>query len=330
MPWRYQQYVFTLALCLFFGYTVYKRSRSLTAGAISSWILLGSANVIFNPSIVLSLMELRLKLVSGRSFALVSMMIFFTCALNARFLPWLMLFFELSSLVNCALLLSNGHGFFNANSMDATFICMVLPLSLLCDRPWPIKLVFVGIPLITLSVAPVIGSTAIFVLLTEGLIYLALTNRWKWTVPLGIILVGGGLYINGATLYTSHDRTDQWKLLMSWWWDNANHWLGTGSGTFQWLGPAIQNKERDLFVWMHNDYLQVLFEQGLIGLFLMGCMFVVCIKKAWNRPWLLSAMGGSAFAMVTQFPLRFPLSALFILALIRISFEEVKTVEESV
>jgi O-antigen ligase len=186
----------------------------------------------------------------------------------------------------------------------------------------PIKLLLLSITPVTLLLAKIIGATAIFVILTQILAYLIVTKRKKWILLAMPVILGFGYLYKGENLISSSGRVSEWKLFMDWWLENSNRWIGTGSGTAQWLGPVIQAKTESLFVWFHNEYLQILFEQGIIGLGLAMALLVICIKKAWRRPWLLSTIGGIGFSFFTQFPLRFPISALFVLAIIRCALVE--------
>jgi len=72
--------------------------------------------------------------------------------------------------------------------------------------------------------------------------------------------------------FTKIDRWDIWSLYLNWWSDNANHISGTGFGSFSSFGPGIQlatkfqRSHGGLYLWLHSDWLQILFELGYLGL----------------------------------------------------------------
>lgn len=321
MIWRYSCYIAIIALSVFFGFIIAKKTKSVPAGLLLAWVLGSAGHVLFNPEIFITAMDLRLKLVAGRSFALTSMMVLLVSCMNMHGAVWGMRGLIFLSVVNCALILGLGYGMFNAHTMDATFIALLLPLNIGLAFTSPLKplnFILAGIPLLTMFMANV-GSTVFFVLALQLGAFLLMVGSWRWLVPAVIVILGYGYMREGANLYTSPDRVDEWIKIMGWWWSNANIWVGTGSGTFMWLGPAIQNRADNLFTWMHNDWLQIIFEQGIIGITLTMWLLMECLYKARNRPWLVSSIAGVCFAMVTQFPLRFPLTILFVLLLIHAS-----------
>lgn len=328
MMWRAQIFLLLILGSAYFAYHIGKRSKSGVAGILAGWVLISGANVIANPKIVLTIMELRLKLVASRSFMVTAMLLYFVSNISSYALTGLMFLVQGLAALNCGLLLSVGHGLFNADSMDATFIAMTIPMSLYINNKhlglkW--RILVSAIPILTVFRAVSIGaggSTPVFVLATQVASYLVATRHSYFILPTFASLFGFGYWARGEAIYSSPDRISNWKLFMSWWWENANIYLGSGSGTFQWLGPAIQNRADNLYVWMHNDFMQIAFEQGLLGIALAVALLVTCLRRAWERPWLVASIGGVCFSMLTQFPLRFAASQLFLLLLIRLSLVE--------
>lgn len=135
-----------------------------------------------------------------------------------------------------------------------------------------------------------------------------------------------GILFLRHSLMTDSGRFATWGLMMRYWWENVNVWVGSGSGSFFLLGPAVQKvngwPDGSLFAYMHNDFLQVLFEQGILGLaaFIVFCL-VIC-RQSIDKPWLFSALFTYGFTMLTQFPLRMFASALIGALLVRESCEK--------
>jgi len=219
------------------------------------------------------------------------------------------------------------YGVFNAGSMDMAFNAMAYPM--LVFRPMyagtKLEIAWRGVvalvPLICLFFNTT-GSTVFFGLAIGVGAFLVMRIHWAWFLApaTGLLILG---YVRDVTgFFDDSGRMGPWKLFMSKWWESANIWTGTGTGTFQWLGPAIQNKETDLFIFMHNEYLQVIFEQGFLGLALAGIITVVCLRKALSSPWLFACCLSTMFVAFFQFPLRFVLSQVFVLLLIRLCLDD--------
>jgi O-antigen ligase len=89
---------------------------------------------------------------------------------------------------------------------------------------------------------------------------------------------------------------------------------GVGAGSFQPLSADVQiaNGQHPsvLFPFMHNDWLQVVFEQGLFGALLLLVVGAAAVWKSLARPWLVTALFTYGAVMVTQFPFRYLSSAL--------------------
>jgi O-Antigen ligase len=70
-------------------------------------------------------------------------------------------------------------------------------------------------------------------------------------------------------LFDDHGRYELWGTLLSLW--KNKPFFGYGIGSFQLLGPLAEPqhlvKEHGYFLQAHNDYLQVLFETGILGAF---------------------------------------------------------------
>jgi O-antigen ligase len=108
-----------------------------------------------------------------------------------------------------------------------------------------------------------------------------------------------------------------------WWFDNANPWTGTGTGTFFWLGPTAQMAHGPVgaegyFTYMHSDWLQILWEQGIPGLVLAFAIAVAAFRKL-NAPDRGVLCGLSVMAL-SQMPLRFPLCAMVVVLILRRAF----------
>ncbi len=77
-----------------------------------------------------------------------------------------------------------------------------------------------------------------------------------------------------------------------------------------------------LFVWMHNDWLQILFELGIIGLAAAIIFYICLIKHSWNKKnYLFPIVCTYGFISLTQMPLRVFVFQLLGACLIMMAFD---------
>jgi len=125
-------------------------------------------------------------------------------------------------------------------------------------------------------------------------------------------------------------RFGMYKMVISAWWKAGHIWFGQGTGTAQVLIPALESvngdhrillhqlpqvahkAQIDLWFWLHSDFLQSLFENGVIG----TAILLVCVGYAlvfsWRKsPILFASLVGLLASAVFNFPVHFPLHSLF-------------------
>lgn len=132
----------------------------------------------------------------------------------------------------------------------------------------------------------------------------------------------GFVRIFDVNLFTDGQRFKAYKLFMSMWWEKLPTITGTGPGTFIVLGPEIQIKTKWLvdqtgenvstfFTFMHSDFLQVMFENGFIGFFLVVIIFLRSLYLSYRKnPATFSALLAYGGVAALNFPLRYFLTAL--------------------
>ena len=120
-----------------------------------------------------------------------------------------------------------------------------------------------------------------------------------------------GVLIAGHDLFDSNGRMTVWKLAFPFWWKTANPFLGIGLGSFWHVGPWLTlHRFWQPFLWLHSDWLQVLFESGILGLALVTSLFCQAVYFAKNNTVLcISLLTYGAWA-IANFPLHNPISAL--------------------
>lgn len=99
---------------------------------------------------------------------------------------------------------------------------------------------------------------------------------------------------------------------------------GAGSGSFYPLSGLVQmcngQYHGSIFPFAHNDWLEVWFTDGWIGLALLALVGALSLYLALDRPWLFASLFTYGATMLVQFPFRYPGSALLGVLLVRESF----------
>lgn len=97
-----------------------------------------------------------------------------------------------------------------------------------------------------------------------------------------LILVGGYMAL-GSELFNSGDRFEMWKFFWDRWTAPTVGLFGLGYGTFGVFSRNLQAfyhmKENGWWIWIHNDWLQTLFEAGWPGL---GLLVGTYLQALWN------------------------------------------------
>jgi hypothetical protein len=157
------------------------------------------------------------------------------------------------------------------------------------------------------------GATALLILAAEFLGDVIYRRRLYWQL-IPVLLVGGALtyaHHTGKWL-DGYDRIEHWKVFFAWW-AQSWHWivLGVGPGTFIWISIIMGKFTTPLFLQMHSDWLQVLWEEGLVGFSLSIWVWMDAVRRArQQRVENLAGVFGVAAFCLTYHPFRFFPSAL--------------------
>lgn len=144
--------------------------------------------------------------------------------------------------------------------------------------------------------------------LVLGVVLVSL-RRWWWVLLAG--LVGGLAFaLNHPALGPlTSARTDVWPPLMEWWWAQGRVLQGMGGGVSVVMVPTIQSTLKIApwaggYMWLHNDWLQILFEYGLIGLWASGLAAAFLLYRGWKNPVLTASLLGFIAMGFVNYPLR--------------------------
>lgn len=311
---------FTLLFC-FFVFPAYGIRFSLAL----AYVLISAIVLFQNPHAVWPELQIRLDATAANSYAMTILIVATLAIIPRTYVLRILNGLVILALINCVPVLIYGYGIFNAASMDCTFIALTLPYSwiaLRVPRAWFSKtfcFISVALPITTIVMSQ--GSTAYFIVFACLAAFLAKHKHFVWTCVLSVPLALG-FVTQKDNFLNSNGRTDAWAMFMDWFYKNANIWLGTGTGSFQWIGPSIQGTRKDLFLFMHNEYLQAMFEQGTIGFALFAIAGIAALRYAYSQTWLFASLIGVLMAMTTQFPFRFFASQVLIIIFLRLAHIE--------
>ncbi len=157
---------------------------------------------------------------------------------------------------------------------------------------------------------------------------------------LGVILflTGGTTTLLRLSTYRPHEgvfdssgRFGVWHLGLSWWLHHGHRFVGEGTGISQVALPLIQRaalpqvyygQKLDWWMWFHSDWIQLLFENGLIGFAAGVVMYGYALHKSWLKaPWLFSAVAGVGATALFNFPAHFPVHAFIAVIIFAMAFD---------
>lgn len=121
-------------------------------------------------------------------------------------------------------------------------------------------------------------------------------------------------YFYNPHFYLVSDRLDEYRLAADFFFTHLNVWVGGGLGSFEVYGPLMQKLAgRDMSeVWLelHSDWLQCVFELGLVGASLSCWLLVDSLLRSTYEQRLV-LVSGLLFGLF-YFPMQIPLVAFFL------------------
>lgn len=319
--WRIHQGSFFICLILTISYFLYKKFGSLITilflfCSISSLVYFQTNIPFYDPD---TFLMFRINVTASETFGKIMIMALLALFWD-KWRPYSFRIIELLTLGNALLVAIKGWGIFNASSLDAAMLACAMPMIIFRDDPYKYENRIYGLltrflPLIAIYRTGH-SATAYFVMIGCVLAFVLKTKYWE-AVVLGALVFFIGLWVNGLEFFSSSLRVQYWTEVFNWWWPNMNHWIGTGLGTFEILGPISQmsstGRNDGLLLWMHNDYLQMLYEGGYLGLFIGLITWAWIGFKSFKNLWTFMTFAGFSVCMLTYYPLHFAWSEFFML-----------------
>lgn len=325
MLWMTNNFIFSIIPLLYLSLLIYRKyglSTSLLAlYCIGSGVLVGMGPVPiyskFNDQISLSSLRGMILGISLLTFTFYMP----THVLNRCF-SCIKYIAVLNGFLGCGVFPGLPCGMLNANSQDVAFSAMMLPFFL----PGLKKKNHIDIIFILMILAGAIGargSTA-FVIMAVTIVayYLNIKNFFKYSSAAGAVLALG-ILINKHSLgfWSTSNRMDVWSKILKLFFAYFHWMLGIGGGAYYFLGPILQAQVTDVFLFMHNDFIQIFIEYGLIGFFLTVSVLWDCLAKTRRNNMYRAAWIGLMADGLVQYPLRVGISLFYVFLLVRISLE---------
>jgi O-antigen ligase len=213
------------------------------------------------------------------------------------------------------------YGFMTNTSMEATFLAVVAPLVFSLGN---IQLII--FPIYAIAIFLTSSSNGIIGFVLGISVYLFMEKKYKLLIIPGLFGLIGAIKYN-SIIFNPNGRKEIWTLAMTKWSENFSYLTGSGFGTYGGFGPWIQrvyekpvNGGWVIYPNLHSDFLQIIFELGIIGIVLAIISYAVAINKAKNRSWLLASVITYAFVSLANMPSRYILTALVGLYLLKETF----------
>jgi hypothetical protein len=266
-------------------------------------------NTILSVFVLQSRVWTALTMVSG-----MVLFIAVLCRYENFFKMMLALFLGYAGIVSFQLFFhAHSYFLFNNATQAAWFVALSAPILLELEWKFCLPLVLFS----TLAVSRTEASAPLFLMfLTLGCL---VVRKRQWLLGLGAILLLLGVVIACAHQHLTDwldlgFRGEAWGIALTWWKESWRTMLfGHGLGTVKLMIPYLQAQAGitgggRYYIWLHNDWLQILCELGVVGLALSVWSAVTLIKKSiqkgmWHVGFALVLYG---LLMVVQFPLHWP------------------------
>lgn len=321
--WRTHQLFGLIFCCLVFCFHIRKSYGNWFALTLC-YCMISAAWLFQNPDEVWPGLMIRIDGSAANAMVFLTIITAVVASMRVNQILNLMKIICLIIQLNCVWVILEGHGIFHSRSMDNAVAMLMLPYSFSVS-PW-----LAILPVVALLVKKGVTAWAMAFAMATWIVW-KVRNKWAILALICAVLAAMLVldycteeqplhkhkdYIDIITTY----RLQNWIVFMDWWKYNANPFLGTGTGSFQWLGPAITNRRNNIFIWMHNEYLQALFEQGIIGFGLIVITTIDLIKR--SSGWLRIQVYTLCILSFSQFPFRFFITQILIVMMVRLAKEK--------
>lgn len=151
------------------------------------------------------------------------------------------------------------------------------------------------------------GSTALIILCAH-LFASVIKGRisWRWIAAGVVVGVVSALQNQHPDFSSGGERLHKWIEYMTIWPTSLKRVVfGVGPGSFVWYSIMTHRYQTGLYLQMHSEPLQILWENGVVGFGLMAGVCYQTVKKAWGDLSVLQGVFGCIAFALTYEPLRY-------------------------
>lgn len=314
----------TWRICIFFGLSLLcfhqifrllpsRRNLMLPEMALWAYALICALYLFQYPGIPFSTYNTAFQATAGQSFSEILLIPLALLTMRARTQDRLLKHFKWIALAELVMVWFNKPALLNAASFDLAMVACYFPFA-----PTWLRGLTLGTIVFNHS------GTAIIILGVQGFVWFVKEKQYEalpWTVWATILGVFLGVCYHFQTdtygvrvpMFNYAERISIYQKYLDWWRSNWSFIaFGVGPGTFMWCALLIDKFKPPLFLQMHSDWLQILFELGLVGLTLSLAVYARAILRVWNDTVQVMALAGIGAFCLTYHPLRFFPSAMLV------------------
>lgn len=353
----FQSFALLSLLCFFFS--VFQIQKRSTVGAICFFYMAMSGLVtMFYPELLHTQNPdslFSIKSMAMTSFIYMTAIFSFIFMARKKTIDLVLTYLSLFAFADSFYLIGkwffgiNPYGMMLNTSMEGNFLAIMAPIIFFKKRnlgfmdKYPLLGLIPVVAIIITKSSNGMGGLCLGLLVAVMAMRTAPFKKTPLLVAPVVIAFVGYLYI-GKAMFSDSLRFICWEWSFDWWYANASKYFGTGIGTFWGLGPWIQIKDlaeacngatveqckraeflfqkNNYYTFMHNDWGQLLFEGGIVGLLIGAWAFIKSVLGSIGKPWLLSSIAVFAATSFINMPSRYVLTAVTGACLLRIATEK--------
>ena len=293
----------------------YRKRIGIDGSLLWFWFIFSGLLISFNP---LANHPLQFRLdASGAQAVFISAFVPFFILRHKFNLSLFLVGSLLIFFINSFFVIFKNYGIFHAGSIDTAVMAVIAgPMLALAMTGGLNKLLKFILLFVIFAIFYRKGATGVLTLILSCIAYFVADKKPKKSLWAVLILLAIGAYTQKGELLDDSGRFGPWINFVEYWQHNLNIWIGSGSGSFEWLGYEADKNPKSVFLWAHNEYIQVLFEQGLIGFTLLCILMTRLVVRSYRDPLHFSLLVGICFSSLFQSPFRFVYSQVLFLVII--------------
>ena len=274
-----------------------------------------------------SALESYMRLSSAR---LALSMLLVGVTLNSSLMPWVSGLTSLFHMVVLPILVFVGVSPYVGNSQDTLAIAIMMPIAF---RHSSMKAQVLASVLPIAAILSVRGGAAgqvVLLIYLMGLLYKFVPRKASLVIGALILCFGvatAAMQLGLHDLSISQNRGALWIPYLDLWAKYAHPVFGMGPASFEAVSASVGKSisEYRARMWLHGDWIQILFEFGLLGIVLAVSLYLRTLWRVRSNYRIFLATLGLGVGMIVYSPLQFWTFQLLAAWLVKVSDEEIST-----